>query len=116
MSLGTALYTYWCGKYVGCDVLGNKYYTSKRLVAGEKLKRWVIYKDKVDPSLVPAEWHGWLHYRTDAIPAETDKPYAWQKAHTPNFTGTSAAYFPAGHPLKGGKTPKATGDYEPWRP
>lgn len=34
--------------------------------------RWVIYNDAVnldyDASMVPAEWYGWLHYKTDYIP------------------------------------------------
>jgi NADH:ubiquinone oxidoreductase subunit len=117
MNLGTALYTYFCGKLVGTDTQGNKYYTSKRACSGQKAKRWVAYKDKVEPSLVPAEWHGWLHYRTNTPPTEkTPVAYSWQKAHTPNFTGSSQAYFPSGHHLKGGKTPKASGDYQPWQP
>ncbi len=34
--------------------------------------RWVIYNDKTgleyDGSMVPAEWFGWLHYKTDLPP------------------------------------------------
>lgn len=113
MTIGTSLVTFFCGKLVGKDDAGNSYYISK----GKKPRRWVIYKNHVDPTTVPAEWHGWLHYRTDIAPVNKPKArYTWQSPHTPNQTGTPLAYFPAGHPLKGGKTPKATGDYEPWQP
>ena len=34
--------------------------------------RWVIYNEKTgveyDGSMVPAEWFGWLHYKTDFPP------------------------------------------------
>lgn len=117
MTLGTMLHTFLCGKLVGKDNAGNMYYTSKKPGHDGKHKRWVVYKQKSDPSQVPAEWHGWLHYRTDVSPAEQPVArYSWQQPHTPNMTGTPQAYFPAGHPVSGGKTPPATGDYEAWLP
>ena len=41
-TFGTFLKTLISGKYVGCDELGNKYYSNK---AGE---RWVLYSKNVD--------------------------------------------------------------------
>ena len=38
------------------------------------LRRWVVYNKKVhlnyDGSMVPAEWFGWLHYKTDKNPID----------------------------------------------
>ena len=38
------------------------------------LFRWIIYNPKdgvdYDASMVPAEWFGWLHYKTDKTPLE----------------------------------------------
>lgn len=117
MTLGTCLHTLFCGKPVGKDEFGNSYYIGKKPGADGRKKRWVTYKGKPDPTMVPASWHGWLHYRTDTLPtSHLDQPYTWIKPHTPNLTGTSLAYFPSGHPLKGSNTPKATGDYESWQP
>ena len=34
--------------------------------------RWVIYNEKhcqeYDGSMIPAEWFGWMHYKTDTPP------------------------------------------------
>jgi len=115
MNLGTKIYTLLFGKYVGTDEFGNRYYQSK--TGGVQLKRWVMYKNTVEPSLVPPEWHGWLHKTIDEIPSPTKiKPYKWQKKHIPNLTGTASAYYPPGHVLSGGKRKKATGDYIAWAP
>ena len=117
MTIGTSLYTLCFGKAVGKDGFGNTYYTTKCSKPDTRQKRWVVYHNKADPTTVPAEWHGWLHYRTDATPTEQPRVnYEWVANHTPNYTGTASAYLPSGHPLKGGKTPKASGDYEPWQP
>ena len=102
------------GELVGKDEYGNKYYRGKPRKGTKRERRWVIYKDKIDASLVPPEWHGWLHHQTDAIPNK-DSPYRqkWQKKHVGNKTGTSEAYFP---PSFSGKRDAAVGDYEAWSP
>ena len=110
-TIGTRLYTWRYGSRVGSDSFGNVYYQTE----GGK-RRWVIYRDQAEASLVPPDWHGWLHYTTDEVP-RADKPTRpWQKPHEPNLTGTPAAYRPPGHTLLGGHRAKATGDYEPWVP
>ena len=123
MAFGTFLYTLVYGKHVGTDAFGNKYYRGKlkdgnHVGRADKERRWVIYKDKAEASLVPPEWHGWLHYIIDEIPTEKEsqKKHNWQKPHLPNLTGTSVSYRPKGHILSGGKRAKATGDYEAWQP
>lgn len=115
MKFGTALYTLFFGKLMGSDSFGNRYYERK----GGRYRhaqRWVVYRGAVEPSKIPAEWHGWLHHIVD-VPPRSDAPlYRWQRPHQPNLTGTSGAYFPPGHRLSGGKRHKATGDYKAWSP
>lgn len=103
--------------HVGTDSLGNKYYTAKPIKGYKRQRRWVIYKGAPEASAVPAEWHGWLHHQTDALPDGSESfRRPWQKPHTPNLTGTNQAYRPPGHILEGGKRDSATGDYEAWTP
>lgn len=121
MFLTTRLYTFLYGTLVGQDPFGNRYYQSrgnaKRVTDARKRKRWVIYKGMAEPSKVPAEWHGWLHYTHDLSPTERKVPhYDWQKPHQPNLTGTKKAYLPSGHLLKGAHRDKTTADYEAWQP
>jgi NADH:ubiquinone oxidoreductase subunit len=111
--LHTALH----GKAVGQDAFGNRYYRGRARQGRTQERRWVIYKGKPEASAVPPEWHGWLHYQTDAVPAaDNSRRKEWQKPHQPNQTGTDAAYLPPGHTLKGGHRESATGDYVAWRP
>ncbi|MGI9404736.1 MAG: NADH-ubiquinone oxidoreductase subunit NDUFA12 family protein, partial [Hyphomicrobiaceae bacterium] len=80
-------------------------------------RRWVTYAGDSDPTTVPAEWHGWLHYTTDTAPP--DQQYQkrhWELPHRPNMTGTPEAYRPKGSALNAGKRTEPVGDYEPWRP
>lgn len=118
MTLGTRLFTWLKGRKVGEDYLGNAYYVEKTVSGGRRARRWVMYNGEAEASRVPSEWHGWLHYTTDAVPGpEGGRPKRpWQKEHLPNLTGTDAAYRPPGHVLKGGVRAPATGDYEPWTP
>lgn len=105
------------GKLVGQDQLGNKYYRADPRKGYKRERRWVMYKDAPEASLVPPEWHGWLHHQTDVIPSENESyRREWQAPHKPNLTGTTQAYRPPGHILEGGKRDKATGDYEAWKP
>lgn len=111
-TLGTRFHTWRKGERVGEDLFGNTYYRERK---GHR--RWVIYNGLAEPSMVPPEWHGWLHYTVDALPTdEAYEPRDWQKTHRPNMTGTAAAYRPEGSVLKTAERPAATGDYEAWRP
>jgi NADH:ubiquinone oxidoreductase subunit len=119
MSLGTRLFTFLRGELVGGDAAGNCYYREKAgdHDDGHRRKRWVLYAGAPEASAVPPEWHAWLHRITDKPPSESPLPIQpWEKPHEANATGTDAAYVPAGSLLAGGVRPKATGDYEPWRP
>lgn len=106
------------GKFVGKDDFGNKYYRAKPRKGYKRERRWVIYNGRPEASMVPPEWHGWLHHQNDNVPCEQDETFrrSWTKPHKPNLTGTNLAYRPPGHILEGGKRPEVTGDYEAWTP
>ncbi len=113
--LGTRIYTWFNGEFVGDDEFGNRYY--RKRTRGARERRWVIYKGEDEASKVPADWHGWLHHTIEPVPSEAPLPRKeWEKEHLPNLTGTPSAYRPPGHLLKGGRRDRATGDYEPWQP
>ena len=112
MSLwGTKLLTWWKGEAVGSDRFGNRYYREK---GGDR--RWVIYRGLAEASKVPPEWHLWLHRTSDEVPPQEPNRRPWEREHLPNLTGTEHAYRPPGQLSGGGRRPRATGDYEPWRP
>ena len=117
MTIGTLIYTLFKGDLVGVDEFGNRYYRGRGGKRHGRERRWTIFKGKPEASLVPPEWHAWLHHTTaeplTEIAAESP---SWQQPHRPNATGSGAAYRPQGHQLSGGQRARATGDYEPWRP
>jgi NADH:ubiquinone oxidoreductase subunit len=115
--IGTMLNSLMTGVKVGDDAFGNRYYRARRTPKGLRERRWVIYAGETEASLVPPEWHGWLHH-TMASPLLANSPFhqSWQQPHLPNQTGTEAAYYPSGHRLSGGKRAASTSDYEAWSP
>ncbi|MEO6152750.1 MAG: NADH:ubiquinone oxidoreductase subunit NDUFA12 [Croceibacterium sp.] len=120
-TIGTAVFSSLNGERVGTDAQGNAYFRSKKKSgakdSGARERRWVIYSGANDASRVPPEWHGWLHGSYDILP-ESHLPPAriWETEHTPNVTGTAAAYRPQGTLERGGQRARATGDYEAWTP
>lgn len=105
------------GEAVGTDRFGNRYFREKVARPGMKRRRWVLFAGEPEASLVPPEWHGWLHYTMDEpLPEHSAFHKSWVKPHQPNPTGTLDAYRPPGHPLRGGHRAAATGDYQPWTP
>lgn len=111
-TIGTWWYTLKHGVKIGEDDEGNRYYRSRK---GDR--RWVIYNGVVEASKIPPEWHAWLHRTVDDPPSEAPPAVkSWEKAHESNPTGTEARRLPAGSLARGGERPKATGDYEPWKP
>ena len=106
------------GEKVGTDRFGNVYYRDKTGKRGGKERRWVIYAGEPEASMIPPEWHGWLHYITAEPLPEHSSAYhkPWQKEHLPNLSGSVQAYRPPGHQYAGGQRVQATGDYEPWTP
>jgi NADH:ubiquinone oxidoreductase subunit len=116
MNIGTWLFTKLRGRAVGSDAMGNQYYEEKQPRPGsQRTRRWVVYAGEPEASVVPPEWHAWLHYTTEAPLPQTGRK-AWQKPHLPNATGTAQSYRPPGHDYQGGHRARATGDYEAWTP
>lgn len=91
-------------KKIGSDEFNNEYFLNK------EGKRFVVYKGLAEPSKVPAEWHGWLHYTSDIAPVKINThKLPWQKIHLPNLSGTRGAYSPKNSSVK-------TPDYQAWEP
>ena len=106
-TIGTFIYTLFTGKYVGKDQFGNKYYSNS------KEKRWVIYKDKVESSRIPPEWHLWIHFLVKNKPNSNANKFPWQKKYEENLTGTKRAYKPEGSLSSESK--KDMKKYESWK-
>ena len=106
-TLGTFIYTLFSGKLAGMDSFGNKYYYNT------KGKRWVIYKNKVESSKIPPEWHLWIHFLTEKKPTNDIKKFIWQKQHEENLTGTKKAYKPKGS--LSSESTKSMKKYETWK-
>ncbi|GGH16706.1 NADH dehydrogenase [Alsobacter metallidurans] len=119
-TIGTRFFTWRFGERVGEDEFGNVYYQT----AGGKIdptigvpRRWVVYKDRTEATLVPAGWLGWL--RNTQVEPPSVQPYTpreWERPHQPNMTGTPFGYRPKGSILNQNERPAATGDYDAWSP
>jgi len=105
-TLSTSIYTLFFGKFVGNDKFGNKYYFDS------KGKRWIIYKNEVESTKIPPEWHMWIHYLKKDKPDEKKKKFSWQKEHNENLSGTKDAYKPEGSLMNNSK--KNMKKYETW--
>ena len=106
-TVGTFIYTLFTGKFVGRDNSGNKYYSNS------KGRRWVIYKNNVESSKIPPEWHSWIHFLIEKIPQKDSKKFFWQKEHSENLTGTAKAYKPEG--LLSSDSEKNIKKYDTWK-
>jgi len=106
-TIGTFIYTLFTGKFVDKDEFGNKYY--KNL----KGKRWVIYKNDVESTKIPPEWHAWIHYVIPNKPSVNSKKFSWQKKYEENLTGTKKSYKPEGSLAS--STKKNMKKYETWK-
>lgn len=116
MTIGTKIYTWLNGQFVGEDEFGNRYFHERVIPKSRRRSRWVMYKGKAEASKVPPQWHRWLHYAADKPPQSNKRTYEWESAHLPNLTGTVHAYMPEGHARKGGKRYRVSADYQPWQP
>ncbi len=106
------------GDFVGQDEVGNKYYQERFFFfkpSDRRPRRWVVYNGPQEPSRVPPEWYGWLHFMMER-PLETSRRYSWQKPYQPNLTGTPLAYKPKGHVMNKKLAPPAFRNYQPWSP
>ena len=71
-TVGTCIYTVFTGKFAGKDQFGNKYYSNS------KGRRWVIYKNDIEASKIPPEWHSWIHFLIRNAPSDNTKKYSCQ--------------------------------------
>ena len=106
-TIGTFIYTLFTGRLAGKDEFGNKYYSNS------KGKRWVIYKNRVESTKIPPEWHLWIHFITKNVPSDNIKKFPWQIEHQENLTGTKNAHKPEGSLLSESK--KSMKKYETWK-
>jgi len=106
-TVSTFFYTIFTGKLVGEDNFGNRYYSNS------KGKRWVIYKNIVESSKIPPEWHSWIHFVRANKPSINEKKFPWQKEHEENLTGTKKAYRPDGSLKNNSK--QDIKKYESWK-
>jgi NADH:ubiquinone oxidoreductase subunit len=113
---GVVLHTMRHGGFIGKDGFGNRYYEELGITRPDgRRRRWVYYPlGGREASLVPPEWHAWLHYVTDEPVPDTGLP--WQKPYLPNLTGTPAAYRPPGHDYISGTRDFRPAQYEAWTP
>ena len=107
-TFGTFVYTLFFGKFIAEDEFGNKYYSDSK-----NKKRWVIYRNKVESSTIPPNWHSWIHFQRKDTPKVKVDIFPWQKQHEENLTGTSRAYKPEGSMLNDSK--KNMKKYETWK-
>ena len=113
---GLVLHTLRHGRCVGVDASGNSYFEAHKTGRSDgRKRRWVVYAGGArDASLVPPEWHAWLHYTTDVpLPESGRRP--WQARYVPNATGTADAYRPPGHDYRRGLE-RQMSPYEAWTP
>ncbi len=106
--------------FVGEDEQGNRYFearTDRESYDKGRRRRYVTYKGYAEPSKIPPDWHGWMHYTVDEPPTRAPlRRRAWEKDHLPNLTGTVYAWKPKGSIARGGERARAIGDYEAWKP
>ncbi|KAF4320057.1 hypothetical protein BBO99_00005931 [Phytophthora kernoviae] len=93
------------GRFVGEDENGFKYYEDPTEVYGQH--RWTEYKvdswDEVEGTLIPPQWHLWMHHLTDSLPGEGGQdPANWEKVEVckhsdapyANHLGDHVPYYP----------------------
>ena len=109
-TMGTRLWTWRKGEFVGKDDAGNRYFRERK-----GPRRWVLYNGVAEASAIPPGWHAWMHHRTDDPPGHYE-PRDWERGHEPNLTGSAAAYRPPGSVLHAAPETPGEPDYEPWTP
>lgn len=90
-------------QHVGTDIYGNRYYETIFKNYWGNNKRYCIYNGTIEPSKIPPEWYGWMHYqatlsKTTEV-AKLSNRYFWQKLHMPTLTGTMYRFLPIRHNL-----------------
>jgi len=116
MILGTIIYTWIYGNFVGSDEYGNKYYCNSKKFNNPDSKRWIMFKGDIEASKIPPHWHSWLHKTTNDPPIKYKHKYSWQKDHEENFTGTKKAFSPVSSSKSNEVVNNKSKEYVKWRP
>jgi NADH:ubiquinone oxidoreductase subunit len=67
MNIATWLFTWFKGRQVGTDAVGNRYFIERQPhTQGAKPRRWVLYPGAANASSVPDGWQAWLRHGTKA--------------------------------------------------
>eukprot|EP01091_Cochliopodium_minus_P003090 TRINITY_DN12925_c0_g1_i1.p1 TRINITY_DN12925_c0_g1~~TRINITY_DN12925_c0_g1_i1.p1 ORF type:complete len:159 (-),score=50.49 TRINITY_DN12925_c0_g1_i1:28-504(-) len=105
------------GTKMGEDQFGNTYYENLEDTYGGRT-RWVEFKNDVEATSIPPEWHQWVHYVTDSTPEQLPeiKEIKYQRPYHRNFTGTDKKYLPPSYFVKENKYTKAKGGHELFDP
>ena len=111
-TLGTLLFTWRKGIFVGEDSFGNKFYKNET-----DEKRWVIYEDNSEASKIDPNWHSWIRFTVKESPSKKTNKYKWEKPYIENLTGLASVYRPNKLILeKNLKKTKIETDYSSWEP
>ena len=115
--LGTRLFIALFAKPYGEDSFGTRYYEEKNPPKGRKAKRWALYRGEPEPSKIPPDWFGWLHYQMEA-PLSPEDPFhhAWQKPHEANLSGTPDATRPHSPLPDSTLSGEVAPSYKAWKP
>ena len=93
-NIATILYSFLYGKKVGEDNQGNRFFIHKK----NKKKRWVLYKEQIDPTNLEVKWQIWLtETNKDKEVNTNNRSFKWQKNKKANLTGTLDSYHPVSH-------------------
>ena len=71
-------------KKVGEDEYGNSYFEEPHATVEGRKRRYVIYKGYAEPSKIPVDWHGWMHYTLDEPP--TKAPFKLKSWESVSYT------------------------------
>ncbi len=111
-TLGTLLFTWKKGIFVGEDSFGNKFYKTKN-----DKKRWVIYESDSEASKLDPDWHSWIRFTALKNPTNKISKYKWEKPYIENLTGLSSVYRPNKVVLeKNTMKTNIEKDYSSWEP
>src|SRR4051812_4533356 len=115
-TFGTQLWTFRYGELVGEDEFGNRYYRTKGGKIDPALgfeRRWVIYRDYAEASMIGPAWHGWMHHIVDTPPTEERyKPGVGENPPPPTPPGPPPPHRPPGSTPAQARPPKPPGDYK----
>jgi len=105
-----------CGVLKGVDRSGNRYYENLDNQIGRH--RWVEYAKRdihgrPDASMIPPEWHGWVHQMFKIHPGHKDFPQKpkWLLRWDENPTMTDKRYLPTNFGQKKYKNSYQSWDY-----